>query len=116
MPPDNLTPLMRQYHAVKARHEDALLFFRMGDFYEMFYSDAEVASRALGIALTSRSKEKDAVPMAGVPVRSMDPYLRRLLRQGHKVAICEQVQEPGPGVDLLDREVVRVLSPGTMTE
>jgi DNA mismatch repair protein MutS len=107
---------MRQYHQAKAQHEDALLFFRMGDFYELFYRDAETASRALGIALTSRSREKDAPPMAGVPVRSLDTYLRRLLRQGFKVAICEQVQESSEGVDLLDRQVVRVVTPGTVTE
>ncbi|MGQ9590558.1 MAG: DNA mismatch repair protein MutS [Planctomycetota bacterium] len=109
------TPLMRQYLAVKEQHPKELLFFRMGDFYEMFFEDAKEASAILGIALTSRSKEKDAVPMAGVPVRSAETYLARLLRAGKRVAICEQLEDPKNATGLVDRGVVRVISPGTVT-
>jgi DNA mismatch repair protein MutS len=106
---------MAQFADAKRRYPDALLFFRMGDFYELFFEDARTAADALGLTLTSRDKERK-IPMAGVPVRSADGYLRRLLQQGRKVAICEQVTEPGPGKKLLEREVVRVLTPGTLTE
>ncbi len=109
------TPLMRQYLAVKEQYPKEILFFRMGDFYEMFFEDAKVASDILGIALTSRSKEKDAVPMAGVPVRSAEVYLARLLRAGKRVAICEQLEDPKTCTGLVDRGVVRVISPGTVT-
>jgi DNA mismatch repair protein MutS len=106
--------MMAQYHRIKAQHPDAILLFRMGDFYEMFYEDAEVASRVLGLTLTSRDKgQEDAVPLAGIPWHSADPYIAKLLRAGHKVAICEQVSEtPGRG-GLMERRVVEVLTPGT---
>ncbi|MCK4299268.1 MAG: hypothetical protein KAX80_07040, partial [Planctomycetes bacterium] len=81
--------MFRQYRAAKARQPDAILFFRMGDFYEMFYEDARIASQVLGIALTSRSKGENYVPMAGIPYHAADTYLRRLIRAGYKVAICE---------------------------
>jgi len=108
------TPLMRQYHAVKKQHPGALLLFRLGDFYELFYDDALVASRILQITLTSRNKEKSqAVPMCGVPYHAAESYISRLIRAGHKVAICEQMEQPGPGKKIVRREVIRVLTPGT---
>ncbi len=108
------TPLMQQYHAVKKQHPTALLLFRLGDFYELFYEDAVVASKVLQITLTSRNKEKaDAVPMCGVPYHAAENYITRLIRAGHKVAICEQLEVPGPGKKIVRREVVRVLTPGT---
>src|SRR5688572_12212846 len=106
---------MAQYASAKKRHPDALLFFRIGDFYELFYEDAKTASEALGLTLTARDREKK-VPMAGVPARAADPYLRRLLAQGFKVAICEQLSEPSEAKGVIDRDVVRVLTPGTLTE
>jgi len=110
------TPLMRQYHAVKKQHPGALLLFRLGDFYELFYDDAIVASRLLQITLTSRNKEKgQAVPMCGVPYHAAENYITKLIRAGHKVAICEQMEQPGPGKKLVRREVIRVLTPGTAT-
>ncbi|HKS81136.1 MAG TPA: DNA mismatch repair protein MutS [Candidatus Acidoferrales bacterium] len=110
------TPLMRQYHAAKKQHPTALLLFRLGDFYELFYNDAVIASRLLQITLTSRNKEKDqAVPMCGVPYHAAENYIARLIRAGHKVAICEQMEEPGPGKKIVRREVIRVLTPGTAT-
>jgi DNA mismatch repair protein MutS len=111
------TPLMQQYLAVKKQHPGALLLFRLGDFYELFYDDALVASRLLQITLTSRNKEKgQSVPMCGVPYHAAENYIARLIRAGHKVAICEQMEEPGPGKKLVRREVIRVLTPGTATE
>jgi DNA mismatch repair protein MutS len=108
------TPLMQQYHAVKKQHPGALLLFRLGDFYELFYEDAVLASRILQITLTARNKEKgQAVPMCGVPYHAAENYIARLIRAGHKVAICEQMEEPGPGKKLVRREVIRVLTPGT---
>jgi DNA mismatch repair protein MutS len=108
------TPLMRQYHALKKQHPAALLLFRLGDFYELFFEDAVVASRILQITLTARNKEKgEAIPMCGVPHHAAENYIARLIRAGHKVAICEQMEQPGPGKNLVRREVVRVLTPGT---
>ena len=108
------TPLMQQYHAVKKQHPAALLLFRLGDFYELFYDDAVVASRVLQITLTARNKEKgQAVPMCGVPYHAAENYIARLIRAGHKVAICEQMEVPGPGKKIVRREVIRVLTPGT---
>jgi len=110
------TPLMQQYHAVKKQHPGALLLFRLGDFYELFYDDAVVASRVLQITLTARNKEKgQPVPMCGVPYHAAENYIARLIRAGHRVAICEQMEEPSPGKKLVRREVIRVLTPGTAT-
>jgi DNA mismatch repair protein MutS len=106
---------MRQYRAAKESHPDALVFFRMGDFYEMFFEDAKVASEALGLTLTARDKQKQ-IPMAGVPVKAAPGYLQRLLDQGHKVAVCEQMEDPKLAKGVVAREVVRVLTPGTLTE
>ncbi len=113
---ESATPLMQQYHAVKKQHSTALLLFRLGDFYELFYDDAVVASRILQITLTARNKEKgQAVPMCGVPYHAAENYIARLIRAGHKVAICEQMELPGPGKKIVRREVIRVLTPGTAT-
>jgi DNA mismatch repair protein MutS len=110
------TPLMQQYLAIKKQHPAALLLFRLGDFYELFYDDALVASKLLQITLTSRNKEKgQAVPMCGVPYHAAENYISRLIRAGHKVAICEQMEPPGPGKKLVRRQVIRVLTPGTAT-
>ena len=107
------TPLMQQYREIKARHQSAILFFRMGDFYEMFYDDAETAARVLGLTLTSRNNGGAAeVPLAGVPVRAGQEYLRRLVQQGYRVAICEQVEDPRVAKGIVRREVVETVSPG----
>jgi len=107
------TPLMAQYREIKARHPDAILFFRMGDFYEMFYDDAEVASRVLGLTLTSRNNGGAAeVPLAGIPVKAAAEYLRRFVSQGFRVAICEQVEDPKFAKGLVKREVVETITPG----
>jgi len=109
------TPLMQQYREIKARHPDAILFFRMGDFYEMFEDDAQLAARELGLTLTSRNNGGAAdVPLAGVPVKAATDYLRRLIAQGHRVAICEQVEDPKLAKGLVRREVVETVTPGTV--
>lgn len=111
------TPLMRQYHAVKKQHPQALLLFRLGDFYELFYEDAIAASRELQITLTSRNRERgQPIPMCGVPYHSAENYIARLLRAGYKVALCDQMEEAGPGKKLVRREVTRVITPGTATD
>ena len=107
------TPLMQQYQEIKARHRDAILLFRMGDFYETFYEDAEVASRVLGITLTSRNNGgASEVPLAGVPAKALNEYLRRLVQHGHRVAICEQVEDPKAAKGIVRREVVETVTPG----
>ena len=110
----SLTPLMRQYQAVKKQYPHALLLFRLGDFYELFYEDAVVASKELEITLTARHKERGTpVPMCGVPYHAAESYIARLIRRGYKVAICEQMEEPSKGKKLVRRDVVRVITPGT---
>lgn len=109
----NLTPMMQQYREVKSRHPDMLLLFRLGDFYELFYEDALTAARVLQLALTSRDKQ---VPMAGFPHHTLDQQLRRLLQAGFRVAVCEQVEDPATAKGLVRREVVRIVTPGTLTE
>ena len=108
------TPAMRQYLDAKRQYRDAIVFFRMGDFYEMFYEDALVAARALDLTLTSRSRDADgaAIPMCGVPHHAVDAYLARLVTKGFRVAICDQVEDPRKAKGLVKREVVRVVSPG----
>ncbi len=108
------TPLMRQYQTIKRSHPNALLLFRLGDFYELFYEDAIVASRELQITLTSRNRERgEPIPMCGVPYHAAENYIARLLRSGFKIAVCDQMEQPGPGKRLVRREVVRVITPGT---
>src|ERR1043166_326009 len=114
---DPTTPLMQQYQSIKSRYPHALLLFRLGDFYELFYEDALLASRELQITLTSRNREKgQPIPMCGVPYHSADGYIARLIRSGFKVAICDQMEQPGPGKKLVRRQVVRVITPGTATD
>ncbi|MBZ0140374.1 MAG: DNA mismatch repair protein MutS, partial [Pseudorhodoplanes sp.] len=117
-----VTPMMEQYIEIKAANPDCLLFYRMGDFYELFFEDAEAASRALGIVLTKRGKHLGRdIPMCGVPVERADEYLHKLIALGHRVAVCEQVEDPaeakkrGPK-SVVRRDVVRLVTPGTLTE
>jgi len=117
-PSSNLTPAMRQYFDAKRQHGDALVFFRMGDFYEMFYEDALTAARVLELTLTSRSKDAggNAIPMCGVPHHAADGYIARLVKRGYRVAICEQIEDPKKAKGLVQRAVVRVVSPGTLID
>lgn len=110
------TPMFKQYHAIKADHKDAILFFRMGDFYEMFGDDAKTASDVLGLALTARDGGKVKVPMCGVPFHSADAYIATLVNAGHKVAICEQVEDPKEAKGLVRRDVIRVITPGVVLD
>src|SRR5215510_3530339 len=114
---DTLTPMLRQYRSIKAQHPDAILLFRLGDFYEMFYDDALVASKALSLTLTSRGRgTKNEAPMCGVPYHAADSYVARLIRQGHRVAICDQVEDPRVAKGIVRRAVTRFVSPGTVTD
>lgn len=109
----SVTPLMQQYREIKSRHQDAILFFRMGEFYEMFYDDAETASRTLGLTLTARNNGgASEVPLAGVPVKAAADYVRRLVQQGFRVAICEQTEDPKLAKGIVRREVVETITPG----
>jgi DNA mismatch repair protein MutS len=111
------TPLMRQYASIKKQHPNALLFFRLGDFYELFFDDAVLAARELQITLTSRNKEKGiAIPMCGVPYHAAEGYISKLIRRGFKVAVCEQVEDPRLATKLVRREVTRVVTPGTAAD
>ena len=110
------TPVMEQYKRIKREHADAVLFFRMGDFYEMFFDDAKLAAKVLGLTLTSRSKGPEAVPMAGVPHHAVEGYLSKMIRAGYRVAICDQLEDPAEAAGLVDRGVTRIVTPGTLTE
>ena len=110
------TPMMKQYQEAKRVCPDALLLFRMGDFYEMFYEDAKIAARTLNLALTSREKGENAVPMAGFPHHQLETYLGRLIAAGMRAAVCDQVEDPKKAVGLVRREVTRVVTPGTLTD
>lgn len=111
------TPLMTQYNAIKAQHRDAILFFRMGDFYEMFGEDAKIGARVLGITLTSRGHGKTGdIPLAGFPHHAVEGYLAKMVRAGHRVAICEQVEDPKLAKGIVKRDVIQVVTPGTVTE
>lgn len=116
--PELDTPMMKQYQRVKAQYPDTLVFFRMGDFYEMFFEDAEVASKALQITLTSRRTRNDdpGIPLCGVPYHAVDAYLAKLIKQGFRVAICEQVEDPKLAKGIVKREVIRVVTPGTVLD
>src|SRR5437588_10614144 len=117
-----VTPMMEQYLEIKAAHSDGLLFYRMGDFYELFFQDAEIASRALGIVLTKRGRHLGRdIPMCGVPVERSEEYLHRLIALGHRVAVCEQLEDPAEakkrgGKSVVRRDVVRLVTAGTLTE
>ncbi len=111
------TPMMQQYLRIKAQHPDVLLFYRMGDFYELFHDDARRAARLLDITLTARGQSAGApIPMAGVPVQTLDNYLGALVRKGESVAICEQIGDPAKSKGPVERQVVRVVTPGTVTD
>ena len=108
------TPMMIQYMAIKKQYQDCLLFFRMGDFYELFLEDAKIGARVLDITLTGRSKGKDGrIPMAGVPYHAVDSYLNKLVKAGFKVAICEQLTPPSKN-GIVERDVIRIVAPGTV--
>src|SRR3954468_21270557 len=115
-----LSPAMRQYQQFKSQHPDYVLFFRMGDFYEMFWDDAKLAARVLGVTLTTRSRggldNEEAIPMAGVPFHAVESYLRRMIAAGHKVAICEQTEDASQAKGLVKRDVTRPMTPGTLTD
>src|SRR5262245_54450943 len=114
---DTLTPMLRQYRSIKAQHPDAILMFRLGDFYEMFYDDALVASKALSLTLTSRGRgTRNEAPMCGVPYHAADSYVARLIGHGFRVAICDQVEDPRAAKGIVRRAVTRVVSPGTVTD
>ncbi len=111
------TPMMQQYLRIKAQYPDVLLFYRMGDFYELFFDDARRAAALLDITLTARGQSAGApIPMAGVPYHSVDGYLARLVRKGESVAICEQIGDPAKSKGPVERQVVRVVTPGTITD
>ncbi|MDY7030955.1 MAG: DNA mismatch repair protein MutS [Thermodesulfobacteriota bacterium] len=113
----SLTPMIRQYLEIKEAHRDAILFFRMGDFYEMFFEDAETASRILDITLTTRDKNKEnSIPLCGVPYHSASPYITKLIENGFKVAICEQIEDPKKGKGILERRVTRIITPGLVVD
>ncbi|RMH04815.1 MAG: DNA mismatch repair protein MutS [Aquificota bacterium] len=118
MQSEDLTPMLAQYHRFKKEYGDCLLFFRLGDFYELFYEDAHIGSKELGLALTSRpaGKDKERIPMCGVPYHSATSYISKLVSKGYKVAICEQVEDASKAKGLVRREVVRVITPGTFFE
>ena len=111
------TPLMGQYRKIKSEYQDSILFFRLGDFYEMFFDDAVIASKELGLTLTSRNKEKDyEVPLAGIPYHSVASYIAKLVNKGYKIAICDQVEDPKTAKGIVKREVTRVITPGTIID
>ncbi|MHC4396813.1 MAG: DNA mismatch repair protein MutS [Planctomycetota bacterium] len=113
---EKLTPAMKQFHHFKQKHPDAILFFRMGDFYETFYDDAKTCSRVCGLTLTSRSKGANPIPLAGVPYHAVDGYLKKMLQAGYKVAVCEQVEDPKTAKGVVKRDVIRIVTPGTLTD
>ena len=118
-PVNEMTPMQRQYHAIKDRNKDCILFFRLGDFYEMFDEDACTAARELDLTLTTRDRGKpkeEQTPMCGVPYHSVDAYIARLVSKGYKVAICEQMEDPALAKGIVEREVTRIVTPGTVTE
>ena len=112
-----LSPMMQQYFQIKDQYKDAILFFRMGDFYEMFFEDAIIASKDMEITLTGRDCGlEERAPMCGVPHHAVDTYVAKLIEKGHKVAICEQTQDPAEAKGLVERQVIRVITPGTIME
>jgi DNA mismatch repair protein MutS len=117
MHPLKATPMIKQYLSIKGKYPDAILFYRMGDFYEMFFDDAKFASRILEITLTSRNKKDESpIPMCGIPFRAAQGYISRLIGHGCKVAICDQVEDPSTAKGLVKRDVVRVITPGMIID
>ncbi len=112
----DLTPMVKQYQEIKASHKDAILFFRLGDFYEMFNEDAELASRELDLTLTGRGKDDNRMPMCGIPYHAAEGYIAKLIEKGYKVAICEQVEDPKLAKGLVKRDIIRIITPGTVLE
>jgi len=110
------TPMMKQYLSIKDKHQDAILFFRLGDFYEMFFDDAQKASQVLDLVLTGRGKDENRMPMCGIPFHASENYIAKLISKGYKVAICEQVQDPKDAKGIVKREVIRIVTPGTVIE
>jgi DNA mismatch repair protein MutS len=113
---EKLTPAMKQFHQFKKKYPDAILFFRMGDFYETFYDDARTCSQVLGLTLTSRNKGDNPIPLAGVPYHAVDGYLKKMLQAGYKVAVCEQIEDPKTAKGVVERDVIRIVTPGTLTD
>src|SRR4030042_188383 len=113
---EKLTPAMKQFHRFKQLHPDCILFFRRGDFYETFYEDAKTCSKVLGLTLTSRSKGSNPIPLAGVPYHAVEGYLKKMLQSGYRVAVCEQVEDPKTAQGVVKRDVVRIVTPGTLTD
>ncbi len=111
-----LTPAMKQFHHFKQKYPDAILFFRMGDFYETFYEDARICSKVCGLTLTSRSKGKNPIPLAGVPYHAVDGYIKKMLQAGYKVAVCEQIENAKDAIGVVKRDVVRIITAGTLTD
>jgi len=111
-----LTPAMKQFHRFKQKYPDCILFFRMGDFYETFYEDAKTCSKVLGLTLTSRSKGSNPIPLAGVPYHAIEGYLKKMLQAGYRVAVCEQVEDPKTAKGVVKRDIVRIVTPGTLTD
>src|SRR3989338_5881902 len=112
----DLTPMAKQYQEIKSSHQDAILFFRLGDFYEMFYDDAELASRELDLTLTGRGKDDKRMPMCWIPYHAADGYIAKLIEKGYKVAICEQVEDPKLAKGLVKREIIKIITPGTVID
>ena len=118
-PNTEMTPMKRQYYEMKERNRDCILLFRLGDFYEMFDEDAKLAARELDLTLTTRDRGKpkeEQTPMCGVPFHSVDSYIARLVQKGYKVAICEQMEDPATAKGLVERDITRIVTPGTVTE
>jgi DNA mismatch repair protein MutS len=113
---EKLTPAMKQFHQFKQKYPDCILFFRMGDFYETFYEDAKLCSKVLGLTLTSRNKGDNPIPLAGVPYHAVEGYLKKMLEAGYKVAVCEQVEDPRIAKGVVKRDIVRIVTPGTLTD
>ena len=118
-PTNEPTPMQRQYQEIKEKNQDCILFFRLGDFYEMFNEDAKTAARELDLTLTTRDRGKpkeEQTPMCGVPYHSVDAYIARLVQKGYQVAVCEQMQDPATTKGLVERDITRIVTPGTVTE
>ncbi|MGA2915843.1 MAG: DNA mismatch repair protein MutS [Sedimentisphaerales bacterium] len=113
---DKLTPAMKQFDSFKKKYPDCIMFFRMGDFYETFYKDAQICSQVCGLTLTSRNKGDNPIPLAGVPFHAVDGYLKKMIKAGYKVAVCEQIENPKLAQGVVKRDVIRIITPGTLTD